>query len=97
MSPLGAVRRRRGPLSLDANSFTSKPLGTESLALAGRSETRGLLPTDFEAKGRGNLSISMRWTVPGASFSQSPALLSWCEGGALRWAVEAEIGRSVPR
>src|SRR3954451_14755505 len=61
ISPLSAVRSRRGPLRLAANGLTSNPLGTESLAVAGRSDTLGLLPTDLDAYVAGNCAIVMRW------------------------------------
>ena len=49
MSPLGAVRRSRGPESPLANCLTSKPAGTLSLAPAGARTTRTALPTEADA------------------------------------------------
>ncbi len=49
MSPLGAVRSRRGPERPLANGLTSKPAGTLSWAPAGARTTLTVLPADGDA------------------------------------------------
>src|SRR5437899_2565337 len=64
ISPLGAVRIIRGPLSPLANSSTLKPAGTCGTADAGRDTTRDELLLEGVAPGLGKSCGVIRRTVP---------------------------------
>jgi hypothetical protein len=72
MSPLGAARIWRGPLSPSANSSTLNPAGTCGIDEGGRWTTRETLAAEGVAPGLGKSSALIRRLKPGLSARQSP-------------------------
>src|ERR1700736_1184527 len=72
MSPLGATRIRRGPLSPSANNTILNPAGTCGTAAGGRGTTWETLADEGVAQGRGRSSGFIRRLTPGLSVRQSP-------------------------
>src|SRR4051795_743858 len=72
MSPLGAVRRKRGSRNPEAYSSILNPGGTWSLASLGRGTSRGELLAERVAPGGGRASTVIFRRTPGASVVQSP-------------------------
>src|ERR1700680_830668 len=82
MSPLGAVRNKRGLSRPVAYCSTLKPAGAMGHTFAGRATTSGPFSADFVAYGSGRSFTVIFRVVPGFSYRKSAN--GGCGGGALR-------------